>query len=307
MLPHAPGFWGPVTSSVDWCESNYIHSYYVAELFNTLSSLAMVAVGTLGFWLHRRTLERRFLLVFALVTLVGIGSVAFHGTLRFELQMLDELPMLYTVIVLVYALVEDEKQPKHGRWLPWALFAYGVVATYLCAFTRGRAQFLAFQLSFGALELFSIYRAHRLSRRGASPVVRRLFRRGISLYALALMAWFVDIRFCEVVAVTLPRLGMANPELHAVWHVVVSIGLYLLILQIAFNRQLLLGARPELHRFFKFIPYVASASERELSSAHGPRHLRHVVRHGPRSREVVVFAKGALTRAAAKEPGERHD
>jgi dihydroceramidase len=307
MLPHAPGFWGPVTSSVDWCESNYVHSYYVAELFNTLSSLAMVAMGALGFWLHRGTLERRFLLAFALVALVGIGSVAFHGTLRFELQMLDELPMLYTVIVLVYALVEDEKQRKYGRWFPWALFAYGVVATYLCAFTRGQAQFLAFQLSFGLLELFSIYRAHRLFRRSTDPVVRRLFRRGIGLYAAALIAWFVDIRFCGFVSLTLPRLGLANPELHAVWHVVVSLGLYLLILQIAYERQLVLGARPELHRVLRVIPYVGSSGERELRSTHGPRHVRDVVRRGPRTREVVVFAEGTLTRASAEETGERHD
>ncbi len=307
MPPHAPGFWGPVTSSVDWCESNYVHSFYVAELFNTISSLAMVTMGALGFWLHRRTLERRFLLAFALVALVGIGSVAFHGTLRFELQMLDELPMLYTVIVLVYALVEDEKQRKYGRWFPWALFAYGVVATYLCAFTRGQAQFLAFQLSFGSLELFSIYRAYRLFRRSTDPVVRRLFRRGIGLYAAALIAWFVDIRFCGFVSVTLPRLGFANPELHAVWHVVVSLGLYLLILQIAYERQLVLGARPALHRILRVIPYVGSAGEGELRSTHGPRHVSDVVRRGPRTREVVVFAESTLTGASAEETSERHD
>ncbi|KAI8393790.1 uncharacterized protein BYT42DRAFT_18851 [Radiomyces spectabilis] len=31
------GYWGPITSSVDWCEKNYTHWYYVAEWWNTLS------------------------------------------------------------------------------------------------------------------------------------------------------------------------------------------------------------------------------------------------------------------------------
>ena len=57
-----PGYWGTVTSTVDWCERNYAFTPYVAELFNSASSLAMVAAGVLGIALHRGVLERRFLL-----------------------------------------------------------------------------------------------------------------------------------------------------------------------------------------------------------------------------------------------------
>ncbi|KAJ3411621.1 hypothetical protein HDV05_001990 [Chytridiales sp. JEL 0842] len=42
-----PGYWGPVTSTLDWCEENYIHSHYIAELFNTLS---MIFLTLLAYW-----------------------------------------------------------------------------------------------------------------------------------------------------------------------------------------------------------------------------------------------------------------
>src|SRR5215218_2837411 len=163
-MAHLPGHWGAVTSSVDWCERNYALTPYVAELFNTLSSLAMVVAGVAGAWLHRRVLERRFLLAFALLVLVGLGSVAFHATLRFELQMLDELPMLYLVILMVYVLAEPGPAPRFGRWLPGLLVAHALLVTALCAFTRGRLQFWTFQLSFGSLELLSLVSVWALQR-----------------------------------------------------------------------------------------------------------------------------------------------
>src|SRR5947209_6342934 len=100
LLATAP-FWGTPTSSVDWCEANYAHTPYVCELFNTVSSLAMLAAGLAGLWLHRRVLERRFMLAFVALAVVGAGSIAFHATLLFQMQMLDELPMLYLALILV--------------------------------------------------------------------------------------------------------------------------------------------------------------------------------------------------------------
>ena len=107
MLAAETGFWGVPTATVDWCETNYAHLSFVCEFFNSVSSLAMVGAGVVGLVLHRHVLERRLLAAFALVSAVGLGSIAFHMTLRFELQMLDELPMLYLALLMVHLLVEN--------------------------------------------------------------------------------------------------------------------------------------------------------------------------------------------------------
>ena len=110
------GFWGIPTASIDWCEQNYAVTPWVAEFWNTLSSLAMVAAGLVGLWTRRFAREVR--LAFALLTLVGLGSIAFHGTLRFELQMLDELPMLYLVTWMAWLLVENRSGAAAGGVVP---------------------------------------------------------------------------------------------------------------------------------------------------------------------------------------------
>jgi dihydroceramidase len=255
-----PGYWGAVTSTVDWCERNYAFTPYVAELFNSVSSLAMVLAGVLGVALHRGVLERRFLSAFALVGLVGVGSVAFHGTLRFELQMLDELPMLYAVILMVYILVERGPGRRLGLWFPALLLTHAALVTALCAFTRGAVQFWVFQLSFGSLELFSLASVWRLQRRAQAPGVRHLFRLGMGAYALAILLWFIDVRACEVVSLTLPARGIPNPQLHAWWHLLVSCGFYLLLLVIAHERLATLGRAPRLRRAAGLVPSVRSSA-----------------------------------------------
>lgn len=257
MLPSTPsGFWGAPTSSVDWCEPNYVFTPYVAELFNTTSSVAMVVVGLVGMLLHRGVLERRFLLAYALVALVGVGSIAFHGTLRFELQMLDELPMLYTVILMAYLLVERGPRPRFGAWFPAALLAHALLVTALCVFTRGPTQAWAFLLSFTTLEFYALWRIWRLARASPSPAVRRLWRGSMAAFGVALGVWLVDRQACSLVGAQLPALGVPNPQLHAWWHLLVSVGFYGLLLVVAHDRLVQLGRAARLAWSARVVPHL---------------------------------------------------
>jgi dihydroceramidase len=150
--------------------------------------------------------------------------------------MLDELPMLYLALVMVFILLELRPGSRYGRFLPIALVLHGVLVTALSALTRGRLQFFVFHLSFGSLEAFALFRVYLLYRSTTSARVRRLFRLGMSSYLGAVGLWFTDLEFCGFVSVTLPSFGIPNPELHAVWHVLVSFGFYLLVVLIAEER-----------------------------------------------------------------------
>ena len=229
------GFWGVPTASIDWCEQNYAITPWIAEFWNTLSSLAMVAAGMVGVATRRFAGEIR--VAFGLLVLVGLGSIAFHGTLRFGLQMLDELPMLYLVAWLVWLLVENAPARRLGRWFPAALVTYVLLATAGATLNRGDAQFLAFHVSFGALEIFCLARVSWLALLSENAPVRRWFLLGLLAYASGIAVWFVDLKACRWVSVTLPAHGLSNPQLHAWWHVLVSAGFFLLLGVVSFDRQ----------------------------------------------------------------------
>jgi len=256
MATESTGFWGPPTSTVDWCETNYEHVYYVSELFNSVSSLAMVLVGVLGIVLHRGVLERRFVLAFALVSVVGLGSIAFHTTLRFEHQMMDELPMLYLASVIAFILIEKGPERRFGAWLPLGLVVYAAVATALTAGMRGKLQMYLFHASFVTLELFALVGTWLIHRRSTDVRGRRIFRLGMSSYLIAIIAWRSDLGFCSTLNQALPAMGIPNPQLHAWWHVLVSFGFYTLLLVIAHNRLKTLGKAPQFRFAAGFIPVV---------------------------------------------------
>ena len=228
------GFWGIPTASIDWCEQNYAVTPYVAEFWNTVSSLAIVVAGLVG--LSTRRFAREIRVAFGLLVLVGLGSIAFHGTLRFELQMLDELPMLYLVTWLVWLLVETGPEPRLGRWFPAVLIGYVLLATAGATLNRGDAQFLAFHLSFGALEIFCLARVAWLALLPENRAVRRRFALGLAAYATGIAIWFVDLKACQWVSVALPGRGIPNPQLHAFWHLLVSMGFFLLLGVVSFDR-----------------------------------------------------------------------
>ncbi|KAK9729379.1 hypothetical protein K7432_000344 [Basidiobolus ranarum] len=257
-----PGYWGSATSSVDWCETNYEYSYYVAEMFNSFSSLAMVVIGELGAYLHPQS-EFRYRFAFRLISVVGWGSLLFHGTLKYETQMLDEVPMCWAAAMLFYCLIRN-KYPNIGAWFPILLGAYTAIVTAIVSLNSGKVQFYLFHFTFASLELadilfmFHIYR----TKRQESATIKWLFESGLGMYVSAMLIWFTDFNFCKYlnshVAQALGNITVVafNPQFHAVWHVMVSAGLYCLCLLILVDRQETLGYRTKLQYLFHFIPYV---------------------------------------------------
>jgi len=87
--------WGAHTSTIDWCELNYTHSPYIAEFINTLTNLPVIFMSLYGFYATwKGGAYMRYALCFLGLALVGVGSTGFHASLRWEWQLMDELPMV---------------------------------------------------------------------------------------------------------------------------------------------------------------------------------------------------------------------
>ena len=70
----------------------------------------------------------RFHMCYGSLLVVGIGSLLFHMTLRYEMQLLDELPMMWGACVVMYCLYCVRTPPDKGN------IQLAIVLTFTSAF-----------------------------------------------------------------------------------------------------------------------------------------------------------------------------
>jgi dihydroceramidase len=119
---HSTGWWGEVEANHAFCEPHYAVSHYIAEFFNSTSSLIYIL---LAFFIQLPKHDAFLQISRIWLLAIGIGSLLFHGTMRYAMQLADEIPMVGFVTTLMIAKIS---MPH-----PW-LIGYTGLATVISIF-----------------------------------------------------------------------------------------------------------------------------------------------------------------------------
>ncbi|GLD96532.1 hypothetical protein PINS_up005215 [Pythium insidiosum] len=215
------GYWGAPTAMIDWCEANYEYSPYIAEFWNTISNLLFVVLGIYGLARSmKQGFEWRFHMQFIAVIVTGIGSALFHGTLQLVHQQCDETPMVWTMLIGIYIIYNNE---IHRAGLADAvviplLTLAGIAFAVTHAIYRSN---MLFQVVFGTLATLCSVRLcfHYMQVKDARAraVARSYVRNSLIGFTL----WLTDLHMCSHIQ----RLPV-NPQGHAWWHLFMGIASY---------------------------------------------------------------------------------
>eukprot|EP00003_Mantamonas_plastica_P028040 TRINITY_DN6205_c1_g1_i2.p1 TRINITY_DN6205_c1_g1~~TRINITY_DN6205_c1_g1_i2.p1 ORF type:complete len:309 (+),score=74.94 TRINITY_DN6205_c1_g1_i2:36-929(+) len=229
------GFWG-FTASVNWCEPDYHVSPYVAEFWNTVSSAVMALVGLMGIINGIKAgIPGRFIWGYLALNVVGLGSMAFHGTLLFEGQAADELSMMIGMLMFLFCIL-DKKVVARAR-----IISTGALATLLISaaiilsllWFNSWEKPILFQASFVAIEFSQSYllsRWYKFKKKdGTYPETRKVFLASQTAEVVGAVCWVIDHILCGATSYI---------QWHAIWHCCMAIW--------AYNRILLLSCiRPQ--------------------------------------------------------------
>lgn len=266
-LVDQPGYWGAITSSIDWCEPNYVVSYYVAEWWNTISNVPFVMMPLFGLYCSiKYGYEKRIMAICIMTAIIGIGSGLFHGTLLFYCQLGDELPMLWGCLVCLYSLIEDGPKIRYPK-LPYLIAAFGIAWSLASPWTHLYYP-LCFQVLFISLEAICCSLVLKKVHACKNKFAKRVFYFGFCLFFfLGASSWLLDHAICSTAKST------QNPlhsylvyrlfgSLHGYWHLFMAVHCYSAVLFMTFLRADILGRKPEICWKNSLLPFVIPTDKR---------------------------------------------
>jgi len=257
-----PGYWGQRTSAVDWCEPNYTYSFYIAEFFNTITSLPAVFLALRSlYFTYKYGYDKRYIVVNLMVMLVGLGSAAFHGSLLYTGQIMDELPMVYASLALLYSVLEMESTEKKTvyKYLAPAILVFCGIFTAVYLYLPDF--FIFFLVAYILCILTIVYNCILIYRKPETVTHQKLF---IVLAAGSyvggwLFFWVPEVAACET---------LKSYNFHSWWHVTSTIGAFFFVLFSTYERELKRGRRPQLNynsfAGVPLLPFVHIPSAKEL-------------------------------------------
>ena len=214
------GYWGEKTANTNWCEPDYVISQYIAEFWNTVSSFLIFFYGIYGIYVHH-WVERRFFSALFCFIVVGLGSAAFHATLWRSMQLLDELPMLWSNSAFIYVVHFMERRGTANAVFVLLLSIVTFIVT-VCVIKFDKDDQIIFLLSYGTGVMFLMYQSILLRKKYKKTqenVDLGLF--SVFLYLLGFCVWLTDRRYCHLVQ---------HLHLHSLWHFFAGTGTFMAIL-----------------------------------------------------------------------------
>ena len=210
------GFWGVPTAIHQFCEPKYQTSPYFAEFFNSVSSFWYCFAAAYVLSDASLRADKNMVVASIAAAVIGLGSAAFHGTMLYEYELCDEVPMLIFISICIINKCGVHPwllTPSRKRW-----FSVGVACT--CAATIAVYAFLQkydfFIISFTILVVLDLALAVTWN---ATQKLNWFAVKYCGFWlALGKFVWEIEVRACSTDARVWP--------LHVAWHFFSMLSVY---------------------------------------------------------------------------------
>ncbi|KAJ5184837.1 alkaline phytoceramidase, partial [Penicillium cf. griseofulvum] len=222
-----------------FCETDYAVSRYIAEFINTLSNVIYIIYGVYGLRQLRSKANKnsdplRALPYWGLIA-VGLCSFAFHLSLKYHTQMMDDLSMHFTTTPVLHRVLTANSNRRESIVIAMVLSSILLV---LITFHMITNELIVHSVSFvGTVTIIGVrtiglVRSRTLPDSAARRQVWGMVRFGAVIFNVGYWLWLVDQWACGFLTKTREAIGLPWAfvlELHGWWHICTGIGAYTFI------------------------------------------------------------------------------
>ncbi|KAF2813221.1 alkaline ceramidase-like protein [Mytilinidion resinicola] len=206
--------------------------------------------------------DRIFVVTFIGYLLVGSGSFLFHATLKYPMQLVDELSMIYTTCLMCYATFSHGKSKLYSIILAASLVSLSLFITlyyhYLQdpTFHQNAYALLTATVVFRSMHVMEVNIRPKFKEKAAREVQRAtragqaeqdrqderdkdilrqmwtLIACGLSIFIGGFGIWTLDNEFCSTLRAWRRQIGLPWGLLlegHGWWHIMTGVGAYFYI------------------------------------------------------------------------------
>ncbi|KAL2796588.1 alkaline ceramidase family protein [Aspergillus keveii] len=273
LIGSADPFWGAATANSNFCELDYAITRYVAEFINTLTNLVYIiyAIRGLRNLYKKPEVDTLRTLPYWGLMAVGLCSGAFHMSLKYHTQMMDDLAMHFATTPVLHRVLTINSTRRTSIISAWIL-ACALAA--LLTFHMVTDELILHSVCFGVMVTVIGARTMQLVKQRTAPASDSEARRTIwgvvrfaaFIFNLGFYLWILDQWACKPLQNARSILGLPLGfvlELHGWWHIFTAIGAYLFI---AVVDHLVSG---EDHRELDDIAWPASWAARSVFAGRG--------------------------------------
>jgi len=255
------GYWEPHTSSVDFCEPNYLLTRYIAEPHNAWSSLVITFYGIFGLLYNNPTNEWSIAAMHLALAVTGLGSVGLHSTINWILQSSDEVPMLWLVLSFLHILwiTQYKHDPTTSQRISLLVSCITVIQTIIYyAFQQIYVVFITSFILYCAIVLFTTaYVIHYEPNKEIKRIEHQLALWSFVICgSIGTVLWILDMQYC---AVLMPYYMFFSQQtgftFHVFWHIFIGLDGYTVSVLLTYIHLNKLGLRPSVKWFVNAIPY----------------------------------------------------
>ncbi|KAL4872098.1 hypothetical protein BDV12DRAFT_183341 [Aspergillus spectabilis] len=234
----ADPFWGPVTAN---SKSDYALTRYIAEFINTLSNVVYsrehLIYGIYGLRKLRQSCNADILraLPYWGLMAVGVCSAAFHVSLKYHTQMMDDLSMMFATTPVLHRVLTVNSSRQTSTNLAYVMASLLMVFITYHVWTDELN--LHFTLFGGMIVVIGVRTMQLVDSRTVPGSTARgqiwgIIRFGAFIFSLGFWLWLLENWTCDFLKSAREVIGLPLGfflELHGWWHVCTGIGAYIFI------------------------------------------------------------------------------